>query len=173
MDPSPGRSMRISLVQNRDCANFVVSCLNHIPPLINAFILNSPSTLNCPITALTLTDQTDSVSKANPSQIQTQARSKLKVGMFILPSSRFFSMTPMPMAAGLPAEQWIPVHTQFCGSGTPDIPPASPASHSGTQTLGQGCHPHSPSVPSSPGAMPRTPVHRGQWKFSFCLERVS
>lgn len=94
MDPSPGRSMRISLVQNRDCANFVVSCLNHIPPLINAFILNSPSTLNCPITALTLTDQTDSVSKANPSQIQTQARSKLKVGMLILPFLQVFLHDP-------------------------------------------------------------------------------
>lgn len=158
MDPSPGRSMRISLVQNRDCANFVVSCLNHTPPLINAFITNSPNTLNCPITAPTLTDQTDSGSKDNLSQIQTQGVSQL-TDMLILPSSSCFSMTPMPMAPGLPAEQWIPVHTQCCGPGTPDIPPASPASHPGTQDLGQGCHTHSPTVSSSPGAMPRAPVH--------------
>lgn len=137
--------MRISLVQNRDCANFVVSCLNHTLPLINAFILNSPDTLNCPVTAPALTDQPDSVSKANPSQIQTQNISQ-PVDRLILPSSSLFSMIPMPTAPGHPAEQWIPVHTQCCGSGTQDIPPASPASHPGTQAVGQGCHTHSPTV---------------------------
>lgn len=95
MDASPGRSMRISLVQKRDCANFVVRCLNQTLPLINAFILNSPSTLNCPITAPTPTDQTASVSKANPSQIQTQGVSQ-PMDMLILPSSSFVSMTPCP-----------------------------------------------------------------------------
>lgn len=140
MDPSPGRSMRISLVQNRDCANFVVSCLNHTLPLINAFILNSPDTLNCPVTAPALTDQPDSVSKANPSQIQTQNISQ-PVDRLILPSSSLFSMIPKPTAPGHPVDPssrsmlWLrdtrhptclssfPPWHPGCGSGLPHILP--------------------------------------------------
>lgn len=148
MDPSPVRSMRISLVQNRDCANFVVSCLNHTLPLINAFILNSPKTLNCPITAPTLTDQTDSVSKANPSQIQAQGVSE-PMDMFILPSSSFFSTAPWHQDIQQSSGSQFSLNA-VAQEQTSDIPPASPASHPGTQTWVRAAT-HSPTVSSSPG----------------------
>lgn len=165
----PSREDLWQNVQNRDCAYCLVSCLNCTVSLIYAFILNSPSTSNCPITAPTLTDQSKPVPKSNPIQIQTPEVS-LPTDTLILSSSSLSSITSTSVELGRPAEVRLPVHAPCRDSETEDIPPVCPASHTGVRALSQGCHTHSLSLPSSPGAMPRTPVHWGQWKFSSWLE---
>lgn len=75
------------------------SCVNHPVPLINAFILNSPSTWNCPVTGPTLADQSNPVSKPNPNQILNQGVS-LPTDTLILSSSSLSSVTSTPTAQG-------------------------------------------------------------------------
>lgn len=129
----------ISLVQDRDCATFFICCLNRTVSLINAFILNSPCTLNCTSSAPTLTDQSNLVPKSNPNRIQNQGVS-LPTDMLTLSSSSPSSMTSTPKAPGHPAEERLPVHTQCHDSETQDIPPVCPASRTGVRALSQGCH---------------------------------
>lgn len=90
----------------RDCASFVVSCLNCTVSLINAFIINSPSTLNGAITAPTLTDQSKAVSKPSPNGIQNQGVA-LPTDMLILSSSSRSSVTSTLVAPEHPAEDFL------------------------------------------------------------------
>lgn len=164
----PGRSMAewdLSLMQNRDCANFVVSWLNHMMSLINAFIFNSPGTLNCPITASTLTDQSNLLPKSNPNQIQNQGVS-LPTGTVILSSMNLHTHGTRAPSRG--ADSRVHSMPWLRDTRHPTCLPSFP--HTSVRALSQGCHTHSPSMPSSPGAMPRTPVHWGQWKFSLGLK---
>lgn len=151
-------------MQNRDC-----QLRGQLPKpwcvFINTFILNSPSTLRCPITAQTLTAQNNLVPKSNANQIQNQ---EVSHSSFPLPA--FSPWSPHPCHQG--TQQRSSVQFTFNA-----MTQKHKISHLFVQLpkpvsrLSVKAATHTLPLSSSPWAMLRTPVHWGQWTFSLGLKK--